>query len=250
MSQNSSWERSMRHVRTTNARVNQMKAVGGTGSVRTIAYNPKLFAGYQKAMVKVRAAIKGKVMSNRQKFNTLRKELGNNKSLKLAGRPIHHFKPLNKYGNKALNAKNLMVTSKNNLRAGTFKSSHVQMHQTFGGKNINTKAQMFGKLAWGKQNALQRHFSFMNRGDRVPLNQVKSKIAAFEKQMSKNLKSAAPKPGPKTSNTGLKTKLSAATSKLSGFTKSMVRGAKGVGSKAPGGGKPATGPSHRPGGRP
>ena len=191
----SSWERSMRHLKTTDKRLQQMKELGSTKSVRSIAHNAKLYLGYQKAMVKVRQYLKSTVSSPRQKFDVLRKEMGTDKSLKLGGKPIHHFKfPINKYVKQAIKGGNLLVTDKKALSVGTFKPAHIQLHQIFGGKTLGTRAQMFGKMAWGKQNAIQRHFSFQNAGDRVPLSQVKSKIAAFNKALQKQ---QAGKPGGK-----------------------------------------------------
>src|SRR5262249_50066257 len=59
---------------------------------------------------------------------------------------------------------------------------HTQIHQAIGGKGLHTRDGMYSKMAWGKQTGIQRAYSFSNPGDRVPLAQVKGKIAAFNRQ--------------------------------------------------------------------
>jgi hypothetical protein len=173
-------------VRTTNQRLSQLRAVAHTGTTQTVALNPRLYRAYQKAMPKVQQFIKKNPQAgSRAIFNTLRREMAKDPHLKLSGKPIHHWRyPIHKHPSRAIDPNNLVVTDKKPLSVGTQKPGHTQIHQAIGGKGLHTRDGMYSKMAWGKQTGIQRDYSFANPGDRVPLEQVKGKIAAFNRQSS------------------------------------------------------------------
>ena len=102
-----------------------------------------------------------------------------------SGKQIHHWKyPIQKNPAHAIDPNNLVVTAKKPLSVGTKNPGHTQIHQAIGGKGLNTRAGMYSKMAWGKETAIQRDYSFSNPGDRVPLGAVKGLIKAFNRGSS------------------------------------------------------------------
>lgn len=167
-------------VRTTDARLGQLRAVLDTGAVRPIACDAELAAAHATAVAGVEASGRADGVP-RKAFNSYRQRLG--RLVDIAGEPVHHRGfPMRDHAADVLNAEKLDVTAKGRLPAGSGAPAHEQLHEVYGGRGLTDKRDKYKAMAWGDLpepagSQLARWQAFENPRARVPLDEVAERIA-------------------------------------------------------------------------
>jgi hypothetical protein len=210
-------------IRTTDVRLSQLREVVRSGDVTPVANDARLCAACEDALwssAAVRAATDEYMLANpdaserdrwrqaldayaadrpdaspRALFNAFRRgvvrglERSESKEGPLEGDDIHHWAyPLGAHADQAADPQNLDRASREPSDVGTGKSAHVQLHQAFGGSDLDSRRGMYSGMAWGDvpdertRETLKRSFDLTNPTVRIALEEVASALDRWQRR--------------------------------------------------------------------